>query len=98
MAEYSRKKPATSSDSPSGRSNGDRFVSARVETKKITNMGSSGTANHKPFCARTMSVKFSEPTQSSTVMITKPMDTSYDTICAAERRAPRNGYFELDAQ
>src|ERR671925_1197859 len=40
--EYSTKNPATSSDSPSGRSNGARFVSARIETKKITNIGSSG--------------------------------------------------------
>jgi len=98
MAEYSRKKPATSSDSPSGRSKGERFVSARMETKKITNMGSSGTANQTVFCASTISVRFSDPTQMSTVMMTKPMDTSYETICAAERRAPRNGYFELDAQ
>ena len=51
-----------------------------------------------PFCARTMSVRFSEPAQSSTVIMTKPIETSYDTICAAERRAPRNGYFEFEAQ
>ena len=44
-----------------------------------------------------MSVRFSEPAQSSTVMITKPIETSYDTICAAERDAERNGYFELEA-
>ena len=44
--------------------------------KKITNIGSSGTANHTLFCANTMSVRFSEPTQISTVMITKPMETS----------------------
>ena len=41
---------------------------------------------------------FSEPAQSSTVMNTKPMETSYDTICAAERNAARNGYFEFEAQ
>ena len=32
--EYSTLKPATSSDSPSGRSKGARLVSARVEMKK----------------------------------------------------------------
>ena len=31
-------------------------------------------------------------------MITKPIETSYDTIWAAERTAARNGYFEFDAQ
>src|SRR3546814_3269842 len=50
IAEYSTKKPATSSDSPSGRSKGERLVSASVETKKITNIGSMGSQNqlHSP--------------------------------------------------
>src|SRR5690242_7931170 len=73
---YSTKKPATSSDSPSGRSKGARFVSANVEMKKITNIGKSGMANHTVDCARTISVRFSDPTQSSTVTMTKPMLTS----------------------
>src|ERR1700712_3214157 len=42
---YSTKKPATSSLSPSGRSNGARLVSASAEMKKMTNIGSIGTAN-----------------------------------------------------
>ena len=29
-------------------------------------------------------------------MKTKPIETSYETICAAERSAARNGYLELD--
>jgi hypothetical protein len=45
VEEYSTMKPATSSDSPSGRSNGGRFVSASAETKKITNIGNSGSQN-----------------------------------------------------
>src|SRR5881275_1846794 len=40
---YSTMKPATSSDSASTRSNGGRLVSASAETKKMTNMGSSGS-------------------------------------------------------
>src|ERR1700742_1826513 len=40
--EYSTAKPATSSDSASGRSKGGRLVSARAETKKTTNIGSRG--------------------------------------------------------
>ena len=57
--------------------------------KKITNIGSSGTANQMCRCASTISLKFSEPTQTSTVTSTKPIATSYETICAAERNAPR---------
>src|SRR3954470_8997499 len=37
--EYSTKKPATSSDSASSRSNGGRWVSASDEMKKITSIG-----------------------------------------------------------
>src|SRR5882757_206884 len=45
VEEYSTAKPATSSDSASGRSNGGRLVSARAETKKITNIGNNGSQN-----------------------------------------------------
>ncbi len=76
MPEYSTLYPATSSASASGKSNGWRLVSARVEMKKTTAIGNSGITNHRSRCASTIADKFSEPTQSSTVMITKPMDTS----------------------
>src|SRR5437016_1666512 len=106
-------KPATSSDSASTRSNGGRFVSASAETKKTTNIGSSGSqyqfstvshgrpirvASPRLFCASTTADRLSEPTHSSTVMMTKPIETSYETICAADRSADRNGYFEFEAQ
>src|SRR3954454_13264957 len=65
MDEYSTKNPATISDSPSGRSNGDRFVSASAETKKIMNIGNSGMQNQIFCCASTMSDRFREPTHSS---------------------------------
>src|SRR5579862_5795261 len=89
---YSTMKPATSSDSASTRSNGGRLVSASAEMKKTTSIGNSGS-QYQPrnpqalFCASTIAVRLSEPTHSSTVMITKPIDTSYDTICAADRSA-----------
>src|SRR5918999_2867746 len=41
VEEYSTMKPATSSDSASGRSKGGRFVSAIAEMKKMTNIGRS---------------------------------------------------------
>src|SRR4030065_1177568 len=55
IAEYSEKYPATSSASASGRSNGVRLVSASAEMKKITNIGSSGTASLTLYCVRAMS-------------------------------------------
>src|SRR5437868_1032110 len=84
---YSTMKPATSSDSASTRSNGVRLASASAEMKKITNIGNSGSQNQlnspqRPFCASTIAVRLSDPTHSRTVMMTKPIETSYDTIWA----------------
>src|SRR5690606_26599065 len=108
VEEYSIMWPATSSDSASTRSNGGRLVSASAEMKKMTNIGNrpSQCQSRNVFgrptmvpspsrCDNTMSDRLSEPTHSRTVTITKPIETSYDTICAADRNAPRNGYFEL---
>src|SRR5437763_17167737 len=78
---YSTMKPATSSDSASTRSNGGRLVSASAEMKNTTKIGNSGSQYQprKPqrvFFASTMSVMRSEPMQSSTVIMTKPIETS----------------------
>lgn len=48
IAECSVKKPATSSDSASGRSKGVRLVSANIVIKNIMNNGKRGMANHTP--------------------------------------------------
>lgn len=45
-AAYSTLKPETNSDSPSVRSNGARFVSARVEINHIMARGQVGTRSH----------------------------------------------------
>lgn len=45
-AAYSTLKPETSSDSPSVRSNGARFVSARVEMNHIMASGQAGINSH----------------------------------------------------
>src|SRR5437867_3895696 len=45
-----------------------------------------------------MSVKFRLPDTIRTITRTKPIAISYDTICAEARIAPRNAYFELEAQ
>src|SRR6476619_6353673 len=78
---YSTMKPATSSDSASTRSKGGRFVSANAEIKNTTNIGNSGNQYqpnrpYLPFCASTIADKFNEPAHSSTVMMTKPIETS----------------------
>ena len=43
-----------------------------------------------------MSFKFNEPTQRRTLIIIIPMDTSYETIWAADLMAPKKGYFEFE--
>src|SRR6266849_10384625 len=78
---YSTMQPATSSDSASTRSNGGRFVSASAEMKKTMNIGNSGSQYqpnmpHRPSCASTILLRLSEPAHRSTVMITKPIETS----------------------
>src|SRR5208282_2388676 len=88
---YSTMNPATSSDSASTRSNGGRLVSASAEMKNTMYMGNSGSQNQFSMvnqgtpsrfarprfsCAATIAVRLSEPTHSSTVMITKPIETS----------------------
>lgn len=45
-AAYSTLKPETNSDSPSVRSNGARFVSARVEIYHIIAIGQAGMMSH----------------------------------------------------
>lgn len=48
---YSTLKPETSSDSPSVRSKGARFVSARVEMYHMAARGQAGASSHIPSCA-----------------------------------------------
>src|SRR3954447_15808497 len=57
---YSVWKPATSSVSASGRSNGARFVSPTIETRYMTNDGNNGRA-YQTVCAWTISLVDSEP-------------------------------------
>lgn len=49
-AAYSTLKPETSSDSPSVKSNGARFVSARVEIYHIMAIGQVGRISHVCSC------------------------------------------------
>ena len=44
-----------------------------------------------------MSFKFNDPTQSKILIIIIPIDTSYETICAADLIEPKNEYLEFEA-
>src|SRR3954469_8394596 len=58
---YSVWKPATSSVSASGRSNGARFVSPTIDTRYMRNDGISGSAYQSFDCAATISLVDSDP-------------------------------------
>lgn len=62
------KKPATSSDSASWRSNGVRLVSASIEIKKIMNTGSKGTINQTACWFSMIVVRLNEPVSSITII------------------------------
>src|SRR5271165_6929497 len=107
---YSVWKPATSSDSASGRSNGARLVSATIAMAKIANARNPSGKNLKMnqtcccCCASTMPIILSVPVPvcrlviSTAQTIARPMATSYETICALERSEPIRGYCEFDDQ
>ena len=59
------KKPATNSDSASGRSNGVRLVSARAEMKKIMKIGRRGTMYQTACCASMMLMILNEKQENS---------------------------------
>jgi len=42
-----------------------------------------------------MVCRLKDPQHTTIVAITKPIETSYDTICAVDLKAPRKAYFEL---
>ena len=43
-------------------------------------------------------MKFNEPTQNNDDINIKPIETSYETICAALLIAPKKAYLEFEAQ
>src|SRR5919205_38569 len=72
--EYSTLKPVTSEASSSGRSNGCRLVSARIEATKIMNIGKCGTTYQRCRCDQTMSERLSDPAVTSTVRMMMPIE------------------------
>jgi len=76
IAEYSTLYPETNSASASGKSKGWRFVSASIETQKITNMGNKGPINQIFFWAITIELKLKDPVQIHTLIMINPIETS----------------------
>lgn len=94
---YSTLNPDTSSDSPSVRSKGARFVSASVEMYHIAARGHVGIINQMlswvvlNVCRVKLPVKIIKDNRIS------PRLTSYEIIWATARKDPMRAYFELDA-
>ncbi len=63
--------------------------------KKRTNTGRSGAPYQREDCDSPMRLRFSDPERRRRARSVAPRETSYESICAAERRPPRKAYFEL---
>lgn len=94
---YSTLKPETSSDSPSVRSKGARFVSARVDTYHMAARGSAGKISHVCSCAVLNVCRVKPPAKRIVLSKIRPKLTSYEIVWATARKAPIRAYFEFDA-
>lgn len=94
---YSTLKPETSSDSPSVRSKGARFVSARVETYHIAARGQAGNKSQMASCVTLKVCRVNPPVKIMVLRRIRPRLTSYEIVWATARSAPIRAYFELDA-
>jgi len=95
---YSTLKPETSSDSPSVKSKGARFVSASVEIYHIAAKGQAGITSQIASCATLKVCNVKPPVKMIAFNTISPRLTSYEMVCATARRAPMRAYFELEAQ
>jgi hypothetical protein len=93
---YSTLNPDTSSDSPSAKSNGVRFVSARVEMNQMISRNGYIKMGHV-ICVVFIIVMSSVRDKRGIGSKIKIMLTSYEIVCATPRRAPRRAYLEFEA-
>ncbi len=94
-APYSILNPDTSSDSPSAKSKGVRFVSARIE---INHMIIRGRAR-RDLGVRVVKIMFVRSRESRSRMglsIIRAILTSYEIVWATLRMAPRRAYLEFE--
>lgn len=95
---YSTLKPETNSDSPSVKSKGARFVSAKVEIYHIAAKGHAGITNQMVSCVLLNVCRVKPPLKIIMARRINPRLTSYEIVWATARSAPINAYFELEAQ
>lgn len=93
---YSTLNPDTNSDSPSVKSNGARFVSARVEVNHIAAIGQAGIINHINSWVVLKFINEKLPVISTKHNKINPRVTSYEIVWATARRDPIKAYFEFD--
>lgn len=94
---YSTLNPETSSDSPSAKSNGVRFVSARFVMNHRINIGNIINISHER-CELAMCVRSKDDRTIKAHSRINVILTSYEIVWATPRRAPSNAYFELEHQ
>jgi len=95
---YSTLKPETNSDSPSVRSKGARFVSARVEIYHIAARGHAGKMSQTVSWVTLNVCKVKPPEKITMLSKISPRLTSYEIVWATARSAPIRAYFEFEAQ
>lgn len=90
---YSTLNPDTSSDSPSAKSNGVRFVSARLVMNQTTARGINIKRTQEYSCIFVKSIDDKIIRDLSRI---NDILTSYEIVWATPRRAPSRAYLELD--
>ena len=93
---YSTLNPETSSDSPSAKSKGVRFVSARTEVNQMIRINGQSKMG-QVICVCFIIVISNVRVRRGIGSIIKIMLTSYEIVWATPRNAPKRAYFELDA-
>ena len=94
---YSTLKPETSSDSPSAKSNGVRFVSARFVINQRMNIGNIISITQER-CVMAILVRSNEDRISRAQSRISVILTSYEIVCATPRNAPSRAYLEFEHQ
>jgi len=92
---YSVLNPDTSSDSPSAKSNGVRFVSARADVNHIIISGKN-IIIIDDFWSIIIFVRSIELIRIIDVSIISDILTSYEIVCATPRSLPSSEYLELE--
>jgi hypothetical protein len=94
---YSTLNPDTSSDSPSAKSKGARFVSAKRVINQAINSGGIITIRGVEWLIRGV-VKLKDKSKDKAERSRRAIEISYEMVCAILRVVPRSAYLLLDDQ